>query len=48
MIKSFNIVIYNFYKNPAVLLIDIETTIISAFSFSSLFYIKTKQTNKKG
>jgi GIY-YIG catalytic domain len=43
-LKSFNIVIYYFHKDPAVLLTDIETTVISAFPFSHLplyfFFIK--------
>jgi len=39
-LNSFNIVIYYFHKDPAVLLTDIETTIISAFPFSSLFNFK--------
>lgn len=39
-LKSFNIVIYYFHKDPAVLLTDIETTVISAFPFSSLFNFK--------
>ena len=39
-LKSFNIVIYYFHKDPAVLLTDIETTVISAFPFSQLFKIK--------
>ena len=35
-LKNFKIVIYYFHKDPAVLLTDIETTVISAFPFSSL------------
>jgi group I intron endonuclease len=42
-LKSFKIVIYYFHTNPDVLLKDIETTVISAFPFSSLFNL-----NKKG
>ena len=36
-LNSFHVVIYYFNKDPAVLLKDIETTVISAFPFSSLF-----------
>ena len=36
-LKSFNIVIYYLDKDPTVLLTDIETTVISAFPFPSLF-----------
>ena len=38
-LKNFKIVIYYFHKDPAVLLTDIETTVISAFPFSSLYYL---------
>jgi group I intron endonuclease len=45
-LKSFKIVIYFFYlphhKNPTILLKDIETIIISAFPFSSLFNFKKR------
>jgi hypothetical protein len=57
-LESFNLIIYYFHKDPTVLLTKIETTIISAFPFSSLFnltkkaysmleYKHTKQTIKK-
>jgi hypothetical protein len=39
-LKSFKIVIYYFHTDPAVLLTDIETIIISSFPFSSLFNFK--------
>jgi len=42
-LKSFNIVIYYFHKDPAVLLTDIETTVISAFPSSSLFNLHLKK-----
>ena len=32
-LKSFNIVLYYIHKDPAVLLTDIETSLISAFPF---------------
>jgi len=41
-LKSFCIVIYYFHKDLAVLLRDIETNVISAFPFSSLFNLKKK------
>lgn len=43
-LKSFKIVIYYFHKDqdPAILLKDIETNVISAFPFSSLFNLKKK------
>lgn len=39
-LNNFKIVIYYFHKDPSVSLTDIETTVISAFPFSSLFNIK--------
>jgi group I intron endonuclease len=47
-LKSFNIVIYYFHKNPAVLLTDIETSVISAFPFSSLFNFKKEANSMLG
>jgi len=41
-LKSFNIVIYYFHKDPTVLIRNIETTIISGFPFSSLYNFKKK------
>jgi hypothetical protein len=41
-LKNFSAVIYYFHKDPAILLTDIETKVISAFPFSSLFNIKKK------
>jgi len=41
-LKSFNIVIYYFHKDPTILLRDIETSIISGFPFSSLYNLKKK------
>lgn len=57
-LKSFNLIIYYFHNDPTVLLTEIETIVISAFPFSSLFNLKkkansmlrykhTKQTEKK-
>ena len=36
-LKLFKIVVFYFHNDPAVLLTDIETTVISAFPFSSLY-----------
>uniref|UniRef100_UPI0030DE7B90 hypothetical protein n=1 Tax=Daedaleopsis nitida TaxID=1140402 RepID=UPI0030DE7B90 len=38
-LKNFKIVVYSFHNLPAVLLTDIETTVISAFPFSSLYHL---------
>ena len=47
-LKNFNIIIYYFHKDPAILLTDIETTVISAFSFSSLFNFKKEANSMLG
>ena len=47
-LKSFNIVIYYFHKDPAVLLTDIETTVISAFPFSSIYNFKKEGNSMLG
>ena len=47
-LNSFSIVIYYFHKDPAVLLTDIETNVISAFPFSSLFNFKKEATSMSG
>src|SRR6266481_2151866 len=47
-LKSFCIVIYYFHKDLAVLLRDIETNVISAFPFSSLFNLKKKVNSMLG
>src|SRR6266702_778417 len=47
-LKSFNIVIYYFYKDPAILLTNIETAVISAFPFSSLFNFKKEANSMLG
>jgi group I intron endonuclease len=41
-LKSFNLIIYYFHTDLNVLLTNIETTVISAFPFSSLFNLKKK------
>jgi hypothetical protein len=41
-LKSFNLIIYYFHEDPTVLLTNIETIVISAFPFSSLFNLKKK------
>jgi hypothetical protein len=41
-LKSFKVVIYYFHTDPTVLLTDIETRVISAFPFSSLFNLKKR------
>jgi group I intron endonuclease len=47
-LKNFNIVIYYFHTNPAVLLTDIETMVISAFPFSSLYNFKKEANSMLG
>jgi group I intron endonuclease len=47
-LNSFNIVIYYFHNDPAVLLTDIETTVISAFSFSQLLNFKKEASSMLG
>jgi group I intron endonuclease len=47
-LKNFNAVIYYFHTNPAILLTDIETMIISAFPFSSLFNLKIQANSMLG
>jgi group I intron endonuclease len=47
-LNSFNIVIYYFHKDLAVLLKDIETTVISAFPFASLFNFKKEANSMLG
>jgi group I intron endonuclease len=47
-LSNFNILIYYFHRDPAVLLTDIETNIISKFSFSSLYNITTEATSMIG
>jgi group I intron endonuclease len=47
-LKSFDVVIYYFHKYPAVLLTDIETTVISAFPFSSLYNFKKEANSMLG
>ena len=47
-LKFFQIVIYYFHNDPAVLLTDIETTVISAFPFSSLYYFKKEGNSMLG
>ena len=47
-LNSFHVVIYYFHKDPAVLLTDIETTVISAFPFSSLFNFKKEANSMLG
>ena len=47
-LKSFNIAIYYFHKDPAVLLTDIETIVISAFPFSFLFNFKKEANSMLG
>jgi len=41
-LKNFNLIIYYFHTDPTVLLTEIETIVISAFPFSSLFNFKKK------
>lgn len=47
-LENFYIVIYYFHTDPAVLLTDIETLIISAFPFSSLFNFKKEAKSMLG
>ena len=47
-LKSFNVVIYYIQKDPAVLVTDIETSLISAFPFSSLFNFKKEAISMLG
>lgn len=47
-LKSFNLIIYYFHKDPTVLLTKIETIVISAFPFSSLFNFKKKANSMLG
>ena len=47
-VKSFKIVIYYFHNDPAVLLTDIETTVISAFPFSSIYNFKKEGNSMLG
>jgi group I intron endonuclease len=45
---NFNLVIYYIHTDPAVLLTDIETSIISAFPFSYLFNFKKEANSMLG
>lgn len=47
-LKNFKIVIYYFHKDPAVFITDIETTVISAFPFSSLYNFKKEGNSMLG
>ena len=47
-LESFNLIIYYFHKDPTVLLKNIETIVISAFPFSSLFNFKKKANSMLG
>jgi group I intron endonuclease len=47
-LKNFYAVIYYLQKDTAVLLTDIETMVISAFPFSSLFNFKKKANSMLG
>ena len=47
-LESFNIIIYYIHKDPAVLLTEIETTLISAFPFSKLFNFKKEANSMLG
>ena len=47
-LDSFKIVIYYFHNDPAVLLTDIETVVISAFPFSLLFNFKKEASSMLG
>ena len=46
-LSFFKVVIYFFHNDPAVLLTDIETTVISAFPFSSLYNLFYNNPNPK-
>lgn len=39
-LDKFNIVIYYYHTDPAILLTDIETTVIASFDFSLLYNFK--------
>ena len=47
-LSFFKVVIYFFHNDPAVLLTDIETTVISAFPFSSLYNFKKEGNSMLG
>ena len=47
-LNFFKIVVYYFHNDPAVLLTDIETTVISAFPFSSLYKFKKEGNSMLG
>jgi group I intron endonuclease len=47
-LQNFNAVIYYLHKDPAVLLTDIETMVMSAFPFSSLFNFKKEANSMLG
>ena len=47
-LSFFKVVIYFFHNDPAVLLTDIKTTIISAFPFSSLYNFKKEGNSMLG
>ena len=47
-LNFFKVVIYYYHNLPAVLLTDIETTVISAFPFSSLYNFKKDLNSKLG
>jgi group I intron endonuclease len=47
-LTSFNVIIYYFHTDPAVLLTNIETTVISSFPFSSLFNFKKEANSMIG
>jgi hypothetical protein len=47
-LKNFNLIIYYFHTDPTVSLTEIETTVISAFPFSSLFNLKKKANSMLG
>ena len=47
-LKFFKVVIYYYHNDPAVLLTDIETTVISAFPFSSLYNFKKEDNSMLG
>jgi hypothetical protein len=47
-LEGFNLIIYYFHKDSTVSLTNIETTVISAFPFSSLFNLKKKANSMLG
>ena len=47
-LSFFKVVIYFFHNDPAVLLTDIETTVISAFPFSSIYNFKKEGNSMLG